>query len=57
MKSKYKAIIQYGDIVQWGWRPGNSVKVDGEYFPEPNFITRNAYFTIDGVRYEGIYEK
>lgn len=56
-KPKYTAIDQYGTWMQIGYKPGNSVKVDGEYFPEPNFVLQGAYYTIDGISYPGVYKE
>lgn len=54
--TKFVAVCQYGEFVQSGWQH-NGLKVDGKYIPGPNFITLNAYYTIDGVRHEGIYKE
>lgn len=56
-KPAFTIICQYGNVVQHGCKPGSSLKVDGIYWPEPNFVTKNAYYTINGARYEGIYDK
>jgi len=52
---EYVAIHQYGNVVERGWER-TGLKVDGQYIPGPRFVTKDAYYTINGVRYEGEYK-
>lgn len=51
---KFRAVHQYGHYVQRGWQH-TGLKVDGQYVPGPKFVLEGAYYEIDGIRHEGVY--